>query len=134
MRKFPPIAYAHIMVVDKSGNAALMEIAGEQYAIREMDEGSSEEYLIATNNYTLGDLPQYNVKNGVMGHSTTRHDAIESAIKGDSPNITCETFRSVLTREVSEGCFCPYYTYNLGTLRSMIFDLTDANAEVCLAL
>jgi predicted choloylglycine hydrolase len=131
LKSTPPITYAHIMVVDRTGNAALMEIAGNQFAMKEINEASDEEYLIATNHYRLGDLPQYNKKEGVMGHSTARYRAIESSIKEDSPKVTRETFRDVLTREIPDGCFCPYYSYNLGTLRSMIFDLTDGNVEVC---
>jgi hypothetical protein len=120
-----------LIVADRSGRAALVEVGGVRRAVQEIGADSPVQYLVATNHYTLGDMPQLNTFEGVMGHSTQHYWAIKACIQEDLPNVSAETFRRVLTREYPDGCFCPYYQYWLGTLRAMILDLTAGQAEVC---
>ena len=47
------------------------------------------------------------------------------------PDVNKETLRGVLTTEHAPGCCFPYYAYGMGTLWSMIFDLTEGDVEVC---
>ncbi len=126
-----PTDYVNIIVAERGGRAALVEIAASRRAVREIAADDPAPYLIATNHYTLDKMRECNVFEPVIGHSTPRYRAIEASIQESIPHVTADTFRSVLTREFPDGCFCPYYQYWLGTLRAMILDLDAGEAEIC---
>jgi predicted choloylglycine hydrolase len=131
LEDMPLYFFASFIVADRLGSAALVEIAGYQRAVRRIDSGAGDQYLIATNHFTMPELSQHNTNQGTMGHSVPRYDFIKSSLASAVPNINKETVRRILTTEHAPGCCFPYYAYGMGTLWSMIFDLTEGHVEVC---
>jgi hypothetical protein len=74
---------------------------------------------------------QYNQNESAMPGSTPRYKVIEAWLEANAPHIGKETVRGILTKEYPEGCCCPYYAYGVGTLWSMIFDVSEGVVEVC---
>jgi predicted choloylglycine hydrolase len=125
-----PIAFnLNLLIADRSGEAALMEIACSHKSLQRIGPESWKKYLCSTNHYTFDDMIQFD--NNRMWQSVARYHAIESQIKTDVPVIGKETLRRILSATVPDGVCCHYYTEGLGTLWSMIFDVTDLNVEIC---
>ncbi len=126
-----PIDYVNLIVAEKAGRAAKVEVAGKRRSVVEIDHRTPQASLVATNHYTLPGMLDLNTFEGTLGHSRPRYQAIEACLQQDAPGISIDTLRNILSREFPNGCFCPYYRYYLGTLWSEIFDLTAGQAEVC---
>jgi hypothetical protein len=129
--KEAPIDYVNLVVAEKAGRAALVEVAGRRRSVVEINAATPTQFLVATNHYTLPGMEDLNTFDGALGHSRPRYQAIQTCLQKDAPCITTETLRGVLAREFPDGCFCPYYQWFLGTLWSEIFDLTIGQVEVC---
>jgi predicted choloylglycine hydrolase len=123
--------YTNFLVCDRSGQAALVEVAGAERAIKQIDPDSTEPYLISTNHYTIGEMPRLHKNQFILDGSIPRYRSIEACIQSGAPGLTREDLRSLLSREVPAGCFGPYYTDGFGTLWSSIFDLSEGSLEVC---
>jgi predicted choloylglycine hydrolase len=133
LQGIPAHFYVNLIVADRSSHAALVEFAGYQRAVKQLSGSTGDGYLVATNHYTMPDLLEHNTNEGTMGHSVPRHDFIRSRLEASVPNVDKETLRSILTTEHAPGCCFPYYAYGMGTLWSMIFDLSAGNVEICFA-
>ena len=68
---------------------------------------------------------------GRMRQSVTRYKTIESRIGSAAPYVNKETIRGMLSEPMPEGVCVHHYSDGLGTLWSMIFDVTDATVEIC---
>lgn len=90
---------------------------------------TKDKYICSTNHYTHKDMLQFD-KNR-MWQSVARYDAIETIIKSSIPKISKETLKGILSSTVPDGVCCHHYSEGLGTLWSMIFDLTDINVDIC---
>ena len=64
-------------------------------------------------------------------NSLKRYELINSALSSAQPDITKETIRKILSNEIYEGVCCHYYKDVMGTLFSIIYDVTDLKTEVC---
>ena len=119
----------NLIVADRRGKAALVEISGKDRAVKLIDSFSEEQFLCSTNHLTIpGMVPHipYAMKN-----SPLRKGIIESSLQEASPEIGTETLSGILTQKYPAGICCPYYDEFFGTLRSLIFDLTTGEARVC---
>jgi len=67
----------------------------------------------------------------ILRNSKRRFELIGNRLSQASPNISRETIRDILSRELYEGVCGHYYTDYFGTLFSVIYDLNDLEAEVC---
>jgi predicted choloylglycine hydrolase len=125
-----PIAFNfNLLIADKSGEAALMEIACSHKSIQRIGPDSSKKFLCSTNHFTIEEMIEFDTNR--MWQSVARYNAIESRIKNAIPRAGKETLRDILSATVPDGVCCHYYTEGLGTLWSMIFDVTDINVEIC---
>lgn len=125
-----PIAFNfNLLIADRSGEAALIEISCSHKSIQRIGPDSLKKYLCSTNHYTSKDMIEFDSNR--MWQSVARYNAIESGIKTAMPNVSKETLRGILSTTVPDGVCCHYYTEYLGTLWSMIFDVTDINVEIC---
>ena len=64
-------------------------------------------------------------------NSLKRYETIESTLDDAKPNISKETIRSLLSKEIYDGLCNHYYDDYCGTLFSIIYDLTELKADVC---
>ncbi|MBP7174999.1 MAG: acyl-CoA--6-aminopenicillanic acid acyltransferase [Thermoclostridium sp.] len=119
----------NLIVADRTGEAALVEIACQNRAIKRINKGTADQYVSATNQYTLPEMLKYDTNR--MRHSVDRYHAIRRAVEASAPQVSCETIRRVLSAKTPEGLCCHFYKDWLGTLWSMIFDLTAGTVEIC---
>lgn len=131
LQGMPTHLYINLIVADRSSHAALVESAGYRRAVKQISGSTDDGYLVATNHYTTSDLIEHNTNDATMGHSVPRYEFIRSCLETSMPNVDKETLRRILTTEHAPGCCFPYYAYGMGTLWSMILDLTAGHAEVC---
>lgn len=76
-----PIAWCtNYLVTDRRGEAALIEVAYSQRAVKRIGPGSEEPFLWATNHYTLPAMRAYDT--GRRRESVLRHRAIGSRRRG----------------------------------------------------
>lgn len=127
IEKLPISSYCNLMIADRSGHAALAEICNAVKSYKRISSASAEGYLCSTNHYVLPEM-QHLVKNR-MKHSIDRYNAIENSLKAETPDK--KSLRSILSQKMPDGLTCHYYQDGLGTLWSILFDVTDIQADVC---
>jgi predicted choloylglycine hydrolase len=131
LRACTPTSNTNILLAERGGEAALVEIYAGEMQVQEIDGASDRPYLVSTNHYILPGMAKRNHHQFILDLSLPRAEALRSAIEGDQPAVTRETLRGILAQKVPNGCFGPYYSDGFGTLWSMIFDLTAGEVEVC---
>jgi predicted choloylglycine hydrolase len=129
VKKFPLCCNLNLIIVHKSGNAALVELSGLHHVVKLIDASSDEQFLCSTNHLTSPEMIPH-IPTG-MENSFVRYNTIESRLKQAAPSITKETMRGILTDRYPEGLCNHYFEEFFGTLYSMIFDLTEGSVEIC---
>lgn len=119
----------NLIMADRTGEAALAEIACQNKAVKRINNASADQYVLATNHFTLPEMLPYDANR--MRQSVDRYLAIRRAVEASAPQVSHETIRKVLSAKAPEGVCCHYYKDWLGTLWSMIFDITDRTVEIC---
>lgn len=131
LRSCTPTSNTNMLLAERNSRAALVEIYAGEMRVKEIINTSDWPYLVSTNHFTLPGMAERNHHQVILDTSVPRAEAICSSIEGDQPAVTRETLRRVLTEEIPNGCFGPYYSDGFGTLWSMIFDLTVGEVEIC---
>lgn len=129
LNEMPLNSRSVISIADRGGKAALVEIFDAGHAVRVISADSPEQYLCATNHYNLPAMAKYNSNR--MRQSLQRFDAIDRRLRAASPRADAAAMKAILTGHTPEGACCHYYSAGLGTLWSMLFDLTAGRVEVC---
>jgi predicted choloylglycine hydrolase len=125
-----PISFNfNLILADRSGQAALMEIACSHRAVKRFNAQTPEQQVIATNHYNLPEMKPYDL--GRMWNSLLRYRAIQSRLQAMSGQVTCEGIRAILSDLIPQGVCCHHYTDYLGTLWSIVFDVTSGTLEIC---
>lgn len=125
-----PISFnLNLLLTDKHGEAALIEMFSSKRAIKRINSHTKEQTIWSTNHYTLPEMIPYD--QGRMWMSVARYQKMASVLKNPASKITKEQLRQLLTAPIPDGLSCHYYKDYFGTLWSMIFDLTAGTVEVC---
>jgi predicted choloylglycine hydrolase len=125
-----PIAWCtNFIVADRGGQAALIEVAYAHRGVKRIGPRSQDPFLWATNHYTLPAMMPYDT--GRMRQSVTRHKTIASRIQSALLHVSKHTIRDILSEPMPEGVCLHHYSSGLGTLWSMIFDVTNTTVEIC---
>lgn len=117
-----------LLVTDKSGEAALIEVFGSHKAVKKIDAQSAEQMISSTNHFTLPEMTQY--RDPIWVNSQTRLDTIQTRL-GNRQKVTKQDIKALLSDEYPNGLACHYYEEWFGTLRSMIFDPQAGEIEMC---
>lgn len=128
IKELPISAFCNLIITDKLQNAVLVEIYNSNIVLKKIDENSQDTYVCSTNFYTLEGMEGF-VRNK-MNHSVYRYNSIVNGLDNRS-NLTREDLLKVLSTTIPEGLACHYYDYYLGTLWSMLYDVTDNKIEIC---
>jgi hypothetical protein len=112
------------LAADRSGAAALLEIAGRRRAVRRIDGGTDEQYRVSTNHFTLLGLSDRS------DHSTRRYDAFVSWLQQNAGQIDADGLKAFLDRDWATGVSSYSPQHRAGTLWSMVFDVTAGTAEI----
>jgi len=133
LEKMPVSGYWSFLVTDKSNNATLAQFFDGKSSFKRIGPDSAEQFLFSTNHYFLPDMVKYQEYAGdwILKNSKKRFELISKRLSQASPNISKETVRHVLSKEIYEGVCGHYYTDYFGTLFSVIYDLTELKAEAC---
>ena len=124
-----PIAYnLNLILLDRSGNGALVETLDGRMAVRPLDETSPLPYTHATNHAVIQELASLEPE--AMIHSLKRYDYIKS-IADSVETLTVSQLKSMLLAPYPNGLCCRFYQDFFGTTKSMILDPMDGIIELC---
>ena len=125
-----PISFnVNLLLADRSGQAALLEIASSHRAVQRIGADTPVQFLAATNHYNRPEMKPHDL--GRMWNSLVRYRAIRSRLQSAAPYANCETLRGILTEPYPKGTCCYHYTDYLGTLWTGIYDVTAGTLEAC---
>ena len=128
IKSMPISANTNFLLADKSGQAVLVEVACFNGKTK-IGIKNSNEYLVSTNHYTTDDTIPYTVNK--MWQSVKRYNIMHSAIKDNVQNIDKDTLKNILSKKMPNGVCCHQFDDGLGTLRSMLFDVTNQAVDIC---
>ncbi len=130
IKNCPVSFFLNLIVADRSGSAALVEIAESRRAVKRIDASSDSSFVFATNQFTLEGMVHETPRR--MWQSLVRYKAIERRIGAAQPKVGIAQIKSLLSDKMPDGLTCHHYSETLGTLWSMIFDLNEGAVDVCM--
>ncbi|BCN31928.1 C45 family autoproteolytic acyltransferase/hydolase [Anaeromicropila herbilytica] len=138
IKELPISSYCNLIIADKNNHAVLAEICNSTKTFRAIKEGEThsvdvqesvrDTYVCSTNHYTLPGMEDC-VKNK-MNHSVYRYQAMIRGLE-EKDILDRDDFMNILTKHTPEGLACHYYEEWLGTLWSMLFDITNLTIDIC---
>lgn len=131
--RMPLSQFTNYIMVDRNSKALVVESADGEKAIKEIDISTTEDqFVLATNHYTLNTMKKYNELNkGILKHSKIRNELITSTIRSQRPHVSKESIRELLSQRHPNGLTDYHYKGYFGTLWQMIFDVTDKKVDIC---
>jgi predicted choloylglycine hydrolase len=124
LERMPIGGGVNIIVAHRSGTAALVEVAGRKRAIKTIDADTADQYLLAINHFTMMGISEHHE------NSTTRYDAFMSWLRANTGRINADAFKAFLAREYPQGVCGFISEFQLGTLWSMVFDVSEGTVEI----
>lgn len=128
LREMPIVSNVNLLLADPGENAALVEILDGEFAVKKIGKESDVPYLIATNHVLFPELEH--ASTGSMQNSRIRQQLLESVLQGKE-RLEKADLLHLLNNEYPKGLSTHYYQEYFGTLRSMLFDVTEKTLEVC---
>lgn len=124
-----PIAYnLNMILMDKAGNATLVETLDGRTAAKRIGPDSAEQMLYATNHAVLPELKS--VEPQVMVHSARRCEYIKDQL-ADQGSVTKELLKEMLLAKYPDGLCCHYFEEFFGTTKSMVISPLDGTIDLC---
>ncbi|MDD5263729.1 MAG: C45 family autoproteolytic acyltransferase/hydrolase [Candidatus Bipolaricaulis sp.] len=121
-----PIAwYSNYILADRSGEAALVEIACSKRAVRRFASGGAPA-LFATNHFVLPEMNAYSELR--MQQSVRRREFLRKRLEQAEEPIARP--HDLLGAPYPDGLCMSYYDDGLGTLDSLVLDLDALTADV----
>jgi predicted choloylglycine hydrolase len=121
--------YRNFILMDRFGDAALIEAAASQKAMKFAGNMKTDKYLFSTNHYNISYMKKLAYPR--VRHSVTRYKAIEYFLEATSPKISKTELKNILSIPMPEGICCHHYEDGMGTLWSMIFDPMEVEVDIC---
>lgn len=109
-----------LIMADRQGRAALMEIHGHDKAVTYIDVFTDKAHLSATNHYQLDAMVVHRGAH-VMANSIVRKRTIESFLS-NQPAVDVAALKRLLGSPYPSGLSCNYFEEFFGTVRSMVFE------------
>lgn len=128
LRELPIRANDNLLLADAGGHARIAELFSSRTEKR-LNLIDGEEFLVATNHYQSEAMRPYDNHRG--RHSVRRWKTARQTLLQNRGRMTEERMKELLERRMPDGVSCPYYEDGLGTLRSMVFDVTAGRLQVC---
>jgi len=123
-QRMPIGSNGKLLVANRYGAAALVEIAGHKRAVQRIGPNTGEQYLVSTNHFTLLDLSDHSP------HSTRRYDALGAWLRENMGRIDGSGLKAFLDRDWATGVSSYSPEHRAGTLWSMVFDVTAGTVEI----
>lgn len=128
LKGMPIASNINLMLLDKKGNAALVETIDGHQATKRIDPHSQEQFLWATNHPVFPELIPYEPV--AAAHSLERAKWIKSQLEGLS-GVTSPKLKEMLLSKYPAGLCCHYFEDFFGTTKSMIISPFDGIIELC---
>lgn len=123
-----PIGFnINLMLADSNDKIALLQCIDGHKAFEILDSNSKKTYLTSTNHTLFDEIKSY--EKIVIENSVIRNDNIVKLFNKNKA-ISKDEIKRLLSTSYPEGLCCHYYKDFFGTLRSMIFDVTDKTIEM----
>lgn len=123
-----PISFnVNLMLADSCNKIALLQCVDGHKAYKILDDSIDKTYLSTTNHVLLEDIKLYEKK--VIENSVIRNNRIIKLFE-ENEQISKNDIKTLLSTSYPDGLCCHYYKEFFGTLRSMVFDVTDKTIEM----
>lgn len=121
--KIPVASSQNILLVDKSGDMAVIESCSEKYIVRRPE--NNENFLAISNNFTHPDMLEYDGSPELNWyHSQTRYETAVNALKTGEKDYSLDYAKKILSGEL--GFICQYERkLKFDTLWSSLARLND---------
>lgn len=127
--KKTPIAYnINLLLADKAGHAAMIEILDGRFAMRKIGDDSEKKYLHSTNQAHFEEIITHEPL--AMHNSRVRDERIRQFLEVKK-NKTEEDIKQLLLTAYPEGLYCPFYQEIFGTIKSVVMDLDEGRFTIC---
>lgn len=128
IQDMPIASNMNVIVGDASGEAALISLVDGQLGIRHAELEAGDGYITATNHPLFEEMKQLGIHR--MNHSVVRHDLMEKRLRNEQ-QFNKEDLLRLVQAEYPHGLTVHNYAQSFGTLRSILFNLTDQTMDVC---
>lgn len=123
-----PLAYnLNLMLADKSAKIAMFQCIDGYKDYKIIDENSGENYLSCTNHTLLDKIKPY--EKILIENSVIRNNCMTNVLSKEK-TISEDKIKELLSTLYPAGLSCHYYKEFFGTLRSIIFDVTDGELQI----
>lgn len=123
-----PIGFnINLMLADNNDKIALLQCIDGHKAYEILDSNSKKTYLTSTNHTLFEEIKPY--EKTVIKNSVIRNNNMVKLFEADKPILKNE-IKELLSTAYPDGLCCHYYKEFFGTLRSMVFDVTDKTIEM----
>lgn len=115
----------NLVLADRTGEAALVEMASSHRAVKRIREGM----LVATNHFALAGMRPYDVNR--TWNSVERVSVVQQRLGREGTRITADALRDLLGKPFPEGLCVHDFSGFFGTLWSEVFDVTTGTVDIC---
>lgn len=123
-----PIGFnINLILADSHDKIALFQCIDGHKAYEILDSSSDKSYLTSTNHTLLEDIKPY--EKMVIENSVIRNNNILKLFETNK-QVSKNNIKELLSTPYPKGLCCHYYKEFFGTLRSMVFDITDKTIEM----
>lgn len=126
IRSFPHGGNPIILLADRSGRAARVEIYGRKVHVDEIEGGA----ICAANHFQSEEMAGYS--RPVLRNSLTRVAIIRGLVDRSEGAVSVDDLRGLLSAEYPSGLCAHFYKEWFGTMYSLVFDLNSLEAWICL--
>lgn len=129
LEEIPLCTNANFLVADASHHASVFEVASFSTDKKRITERKPfGDVLVATNHYTSPEMKEFDEYH--FWHSEMRYSSVWNSLLREAPYLNDEKIRKLLSTCYPDGPCCHFYSSGMGTLRSMVFDITEKNLKV----
>lgn len=122
-----PVGYnINLMLADSSNKIALLQSIDGHKSYKILENSDEESYLSVTNHSILEEIKTY--EKMLIENSMIRNKRIVNMFN-EKEKISKKDIKELLSTSYPDGLCCHYYDEFFGTLRSMIFDVTEKTIE-----
>lgn len=129
LEEIPLCTNTNFLVADPSNNASIFEVAcfapdKKRISVRK----PVGDLLVATNHYMSHEMKEFDEHH--FWNSEIRYSSVHNFLLREAPNINEEKVKELLSTPYPNGPCCHFYSSGMGTLRSMVFDITEKKLKV----
>lgn len=129
LEEIPLCTNANFLVADAANHASVFEVASfssdkKRISVRKPFGG----LLIATNHYVSHEMKEFDEPH--FWHSEMRYSSVWNSLLRDAPTINDDKMKKLMSTPYPYGPCCHFYSSGMGTLRSMIFDVSEKKVKV----